>query len=79
MVDWNLDTGASTTVAVKARQEKVTRKSRVNYLNSTSKARPLAKTTNSHLLHSGNKRKSAPKLTIRKAKRDVHGNVLISA
>ena len=79
MVDWNLDTGASTTVAVETRQEKVTRRSRVSHSNSSRKARPLMETTNRHLLHSGVKRKSEPKLTIRRAKRDAHGNVLISA
>lgn len=79
MVDWNLDTGASTTVAVETRQEKVTRRSRVHHSNSSRKARPLIETTNRHLLHSGNRRKSEPKLTIRRAKRDAHGNVLISA
>lgn len=79
MVDWNLDTGASTTVTVETRQEKFTRRSRVNHSKSSLKARPLMETSNRHLLHSGNKRKSVPKLTIRKAKRDIHGNVMISA
>tara|TARA_B100000767_G_scaffold265737_1_gene282157 strand:- start:1328 stop:1567 length:240 start_codon:yes stop_codon:yes gene_type:complete len=79
MVDWNMDVGASTTVAVETRQEKVIRRSRVNHSNSSRKARPLMETTNRHLLHSGNKIKSASKLIIRKAKRDIHGNVMISA
>jgi len=79
MVNWNLDTGAGTAVAVETRQEKVMERSRVNHSNSSRKARPLMETTNRHLLHSGNKRKSVSKLTIRKAKRDVHGNVMISA
>ena len=79
MVDWNLDTKASTTVAVETRQEKVMRRPRVNHMNTSRKARPLMETSNRHLLHSGSKRKFAPKVTIRKAKRDVHGNVLISA
>ena len=66
-------------VAAETRQEKVMRRSRVNHSNSSHKARPLMETTNRHLLHSGNKRKSVSKLTIRRAKRDVHGNVMISA
>jgi hypothetical protein len=79
MVNWNLDIEAGTAVAVETRQEKVMRRSRVNHSNSSRKARPLMETTNRHLLHSGNKRKAVSKLTIRKAKRDVHGNVMISA
>jgi len=79
MVDWNLDTRASTTVAVEPREEKAMRRPRVNHVNTSRKARPLMESSNRHLLHSGSKRKSAPKVTIRKVKRDVHGNILISA
>ena len=79
MVDWNLDTESKVKVAHEARQQKVSRKSRVNNSRPTRKSRPLAAYSNQHLMHSGAKRKSTTKLTIRKAKRDASGNVMISA
>ncbi|DAC27234.1 MAG TPA: hypothetical protein D7H99_05090 [Candidatus Poseidoniales archaeon] len=79
MVDWNLDTESRVKVTHEARQQKVSRKSRVNNSRPSRKSRPLVQYSNQHLLHSGAKRKSTTKVTIRKAKRDASGNVMISA
>jgi len=79
MVDWNLDTESKFKVTHEARQQKVSRKSRVDNSRPFRKSRPLVQYSNQHLLHSGAKRKSATKVTIRKAKRDASGNVMISA
>ena len=79
MVDWNLDREPRSTVALETRQEKVSRRPRVNNSRPSRKARPLMEKLNQHLQHSGVKRKSKPKLIIRRAKRDVNGNVMTSA
>ena len=79
MVDWNLDREPKSTVAFETQQEKVSRRPRVKNPRTSRKARPLMEKSNQHLHHSGVKRKSKPKLIIRKAKRDTNGNVLTSA
>jgi len=79
MVDWNLDREPRSTVALEARQEKVSRRTSVKNSRPFRKARPLMEKSNQHLQHSGVKRKSKPKLIIRKAKRDTNGNVMTSA
>jgi hypothetical protein len=78
MVDWNLDTESRTNVDLETRQEKVSRRARVKRSSSSRKSRPLLQKSNQHLLHSGVKRKSTTKLTIRKVKRDIHGDAMIS-
>ena len=79
MVDWNLDREPRSTVALEAKQEKVIRRPRVKNSRPSRKARPLMEKSNQHLQHSGVKRKSKPKLIIRKVKRDTNGNVMTSA
>ena len=79
MVDWNLDTESRSEVAFETRQEKISRRPRVKNARPFRKARPLMEKSNQHLQHSGVKRKSKPKLIIRKAKRDANGNVMTSA
>lgn len=79
MVDWNLDKEPRSTVALETRQEKAIRRPRVNNSRPSSKARPLMEKLNQHLQHSGVKRKSKPKLIIRRVKRDVNGKVMTSA
>ena len=79
MVDWSLDTQPKATVAFETRQGKISRSPRAKDPRPFRKARPLMEKSNQHLQHSGGKRKSKPKLIIRKAKRDVNGKVMTSA